>query len=427
VASAVPPQTYAQAQASDAVSGSSQALSEVVLSKDPLIAGMQMNRATFGLASDEQTTRSRAELVQVGEAIFFSGTPVVSEEYEQIQRQLDDERTASAVAAELIGLSGFAGAWIVKDPAVSLSVAFVGGRVPDTAEAVLRKLGIVPYELHARERSMKDVEAAYELASRALIDQEVPVDFALDVQSGSIRVQGFEEGLTVATRVLDSLGLSVPIIYDLGTPSAPEQVHILFGGLRTASNGSNLWGCTLGLPFVTTVGNHPRPTTAGHCTYQTHYRATDPVALRIAGADSGALDTSVLGTSQFGVLSDDILTYANYQISGSVDLWAKSGPVAVGGTVCDSQGSSAQTRCGSVAHTNSGYGNNSGMYRVKMCSQGGDSGSAAYFPVGAGSWGVGNHSGGTDNGADCNTTDNVYIGKADNIEAAWQLTLFVNG
>lgn len=397
---------------------------DLKLSQDGAIAAVQMNRLAFGLVADEETTARRVDQAAHGDAIYYHGTPIVAEEMAQIERQLSLEATAIELSERLSLVEGFGGLWIDRNGEAEITIAFAGPIDGDLVES----LGISQYRVIQVNKTFAEIERGYEEVAQTLVAAGVYVDSALMVTTGSIEIVGSAESLMAAAKTLRSLSVEIPINFRVG-PTSAEEASALFGGLRTQNN-SGSWQCTLGLPFVTAAGDHPRPTTAGHCwdnyPNNLHYRQGPSVAKYITHSDGGALDTSVLGLWGDGVLTDHILTYANYQISGSVDLVGGT-THTVGGTICESLGSSAATRCGYVTSTNAGYGNNSGMYKVQICSQGGDSGSAAYWPYPYGTpyaYGVGNHSGATENGATCNSTDVVYIGKYGNIEAAWNLVLY---
>ncbi len=393
---------------------------------EPYLTMMQMTRRAFGLPADNDWVLSVNELAAKGSATFFQSTPVTFDELEVINKQIHDENRVNAVAAQLEKLDGFGGAWIDKTNGIGLGFAFVGS-LPPTADEILRSLGDLPYRVTPREITFTELKAIDDGVVDALLVGDSQIGIGLDVERGVINVSGPGPDLESAQRTAAQLKASVPIEYKEAPPIVEEAAY-LAGGLAVTNipNGPPTTICGLGLPFLTVTGNHPRPTTAGHCEASLRYRGAEAVVIRITGINQGNLDVSVMGPGSGSILTDDILVYSNYQITGALDLKDKFVPMKYN-TICESQARSAFNACGEVLDPFFAYSNHTDLIQARMCSAPGDSGSAGYSlaTFGGGANGVGNHEGGIDNGFQCFGSDWVTLSKVNNIEAAWQLKLKV--
>jgi hypothetical protein len=398
------------------------------------IAAMRANRRAFGLPSDEAVTRATLELAIAGrDAGFFSGTPMTLTEQKLVERQQQDGLAASAVAAKLEPLDTFAGVWLEKDPDIRLIAAFTGP-TPAPASLALQELGPIPYELVHRKWSMREMMDAVDLLAASFAQNKITVALAPDARSGEIDVWASESVLPLVRDIGANAKIEIPIKYDVASvPVFDSHGQFMAGGLRY-QRADNVWWCTMGLPYRTQVGLHPRMTTAGHCIESypiPHmYRGAELVGIYITHIWGGSLDTAVFGPGSGAILTDDIVTYNNVgAINGAVDLAGAMVPQPPT-TICESQGRSGRTRCGQVLNSNATVTADgvtlTGMIQADFCAKSGDSGAATYYPVSSiSAYGVGNHSSST--GGDCVVPEDVWIVKNGTIESTWQLALFTSG
>jgi len=300
----------------------------------------------------------------------------------QVQNYLDVERLAGAQGEMLAKAqgAGFAGSWIERKPNGDYQFVVATTGKPQQGQA-----GV---SVRSAKHSLEHLEAA-----KAALDQvqkSAPVGvygWVVDVRSNSVRLDVAPGAQKAAIDFVAASGADAATIQFAPMESAPRPLVTFYGGSEYLSNSEgSYWYCSVG--FAVTKNSQQGFATAGHCG-----NAGDTVHTlvnkRTVSASIGTFQASSYpnnGDGAWVALNGSNTVVATVDGYNAADIPVRGATVApVGAAVCRS-GRTTGLHCGTIEAYNQTvqYPDTSvsGLTRVKVCAEGGDSGGSFITGVG---------------------------------------------